>query len=168
MKLHSLYLNQHTVITCWKNVGWYQHFEKKNRDENTEPAFLNLFGLRPLLTTSAAEDVQTLKGRVTSFLITFFPGLHLRRRGPSINDITHLGRWGSAKRWHYSTKLFSKTGDEGEGGVKNLKKLVRSFMDGHKTKVSLLSECTKHLLLFFSLKNSIRVQSKAIFYQDIQ
>ena len=73
--------------------------KKKNRgDENTEPAFLNLFGLRPLLTTSAAEDVQTLKGRVTSFLITFFPGLHLRRRGPSINDITRLGGGGSAKR----------------------------------------------------------------------
>ena len=116
LKLHFLYLNQHTVITCWKNVGWYQHFEKrkKNRDENTEPAFLNLFGLRPLLTTSAAEDVQTLKGRVTSFLITFFPGLHLRRRGPSINDITHLGGGGSAKRWRYSINLFSKMGDKGQ------------------------------------------------------
>ena len=87
--------------------------KKKNRDENTEPAFLNLFGLRPLLTTSAAEDVQTLKGRVTSFLITFFPGLHLRRRGPSINDITHLGGGGSAKRCRYSKSLFSKMGEKG-------------------------------------------------------
>ena len=35
----------------------------------------------------------------------------------------------SAKRRHYSISLFSKMGDKGEGGVKNLKKWVTSFMD---------------------------------------
>ena len=50
---------------------------------------------------------------------------------PFINDVTHLaGKGGSAKRWRYSISLFSKMGDEGEGGVKNLKNWVTSFMDG--------------------------------------
>ena len=35
----------------------------------------------------------------------------------------------STKRWRYSISLFSKMGDKGEGGVKNLKKWVTSFMD---------------------------------------
>ena len=40
-----------------------------------------------------------------------------------------LGGRGSARRWRYSISLFSKMGDKGEGGVKNLKKRVTSFMD---------------------------------------
>ena len=51
---------------------------------------------------------------------------------PTINDITHLGGGRSAKRWRYSRSLFSKIGDKGEGGVKNLKKSVMPFMDGCK------------------------------------
>ena len=47
---------------------------------------------------------------------------------PSINDVTHLGEGGSAKRWYYSIGLFSKMGDKGEQGVKNLKKWVKSFL----------------------------------------
>ena len=39
---------------------------------------------------------------------------------PSINDITHLGGGGSTKRWRYFINLFSKMGDKGEGGVKNV------------------------------------------------
>ena len=53
--------------------------------------------------------------------------------GPSINDITHLGEGGSAKKWHNSLSLSSKMGGKGERGVKNLKIWVtsfRSFMDG--------------------------------------
>ena len=49
--------------------------------------------------------------------------------GLSINDDTHLGGGWSAKRRHYSISLFSKMGDIGEEGVKNLKKWVTSFMD---------------------------------------
>ena len=36
---------------------------------------------------------------------------------------------GSAKSWHYYISLFSKIDDKGEGGVKNRKKWVTSFMD---------------------------------------
>ena len=48
---------------------------------------------------------------------------------PQITSPTK-GEWGSAKRRRYSISLFSKTGDKGQGGVKNIKKWVRSFMDG--------------------------------------
>ena len=41
-----------------------------------------------------------------------------------------MGEGGFAKRWRYSISLFSKMGDKGEGGVKNLKKSVTLFMDG--------------------------------------
>ena len=51
--------------------------------------------------------------------------------GRAINDVTHLG--GSAKKWRYSISIFSKMGDKGEGGVKDLKKWVTSFMDGLRT-----------------------------------
>ena len=51
--------------------------------------------------------------------------------GPSINEVSHLEEGGgSAERWCYSISLFSKIGDKGEGGVKNLKKLVTSFVNG--------------------------------------
>ena len=45
-----------------------------------------------------------------------------------MNDVTHLG---SAKR-RYSIRIFSKKGNTRmiEGRVKNLKKWVRSFMEG--------------------------------------
>ena len=56
--------------------------------------------------------------------------LILKIRPPSISDVTHLGGGESAKRWHYSISLYSKMGDKEQGGVKNLKKWVTSFMDG--------------------------------------
>ena len=49
--------------------------------------------------------------------------------GSSVNDVTHLGGEGSAKRWHYSIRLICTMDDKGEGGFKFLKKLVTSFMD---------------------------------------
>ena len=49
--------------------------------------------------------------------------------GPSINDITHLGEGGSAKKWHNSLSLSSMMGGKGQRGVKNLKIWVTSFMD---------------------------------------
>ena len=36
----------------------------------------------------------------------------------------------SAKRRRHSISLFRKMGDKGEGGIKNLKTWVTSFMDG--------------------------------------
>ena len=48
-----------------------------------------------------------------------------------MNHVTHLGGGGSAKGWCYTISLFIKKGDKGEGGAKNLKKWVTSFMDGH-------------------------------------
>ena len=44
------------------------------------------------------------------------------------------GGGGSSKRWHYSISLFSKMWKKGEGGVKNLKKWVTSFMGGPSSK----------------------------------
>ena len=41
-----------------------------------------------------------------------------------------LGEGGSAKRRQNSISPFIKMGDKGEGGIKNLKKYVTSFMDG--------------------------------------
>ena len=41
-----------------------------------------------------------------------------------------MGEGGLAKRRCYSISLFSKMPDKGEGGVKNLKKWVTSFVDG--------------------------------------
>ena len=43
------------------------------------------------------------------------------------------GGGGSTKRWSYSVSLFSKMGDKGKGGVKNLKKWVTLFMDSPRT-----------------------------------
>ena len=34
-------------------------------------------------------------------------------KGPSINNVTHLGKGRSAKIWHYSISQFSKMGDKG-------------------------------------------------------
>ena len=63
--------------------------------------------------------------------------------GQSINDVTHLGR--SAKKWRYSISIFSKMGDKGEGGVKNLKKWVTSFMDGLRKRLGLITHLHKYL-----------------------
>ena len=41
-----------------------------------------------------------------------------------------MGKRGFAKRWHYSISLFSKMGDKGEGGIKNVKKWM---VDDEKT-----------------------------------
>ena len=46
----------------------------------------------------------------------------------------HVGGRVSANRWCYSVSLFSNIGDKDEGGVKNLKKWVMSFMDGPLSK----------------------------------
>ena len=52
---------------------------------------------------------------------------------PFMNDVTHLeGGGASAKRWRYSISLFSKIGEKGEGGVKNLQEWMTSFMEGPK------------------------------------
>ena len=51
--------------------------------------------------------------------------------GLSINDVIHLRERGTCQKvTFYSISLFSKMGDKGEGGVKNLKKSVTLFMDG--------------------------------------
>ena len=42
----------------------------------------------------------------------------------------HIGGRVSANRWRYTISLFSILGVKGEGGDKNLKKWVTSFMDG--------------------------------------
>ena len=41
-----------------------------------------------------------------------------------------LGEGRSAKRRRYTISIFSKMSDKGEGGIKNLKTWVTSFMDG--------------------------------------
>ena len=41
---------------------------------------------------------------------------------------------GICQKWHYFISLFSKMGDNGEGGVKNVAKWVTSFMDGPEYK----------------------------------
>ena len=61
----------------------------------------------------------------------------VKSNGPSINDVTHLGGGGSAKRWPYSLSLFSKMDDKGEGGVKNIKKWVTSFIDAPWSKLKI-------------------------------
>ena len=63
------------------------------------------------------------------------------RKEPSINDDTHLGGGWSAKRWHYSISLFSKMGDIGEEGVKNLKKWVISWKIPYWTISTFLVHC---------------------------
>ena len=45
------------------------------------------------------------------------------RVGAFINDVTHFGGRGICQRLCYSISLFSKMGDKGEGGVKNIKKM---------------------------------------------
>ena len=53
------------------------------------------------------------------------------RMGLFIKDVINQGeRGGFAKRWSYLISLFSKSDDEGGGRVKNLKKLMTSFMNG--------------------------------------
>ena len=56
----------------------------------------------------------------------------LRRiKGPSINDVTHLGGKGDQPKGdsrHYSISLISEMGDKGEGWVKNLTKWVTLFI----------------------------------------
>ena len=54
-------------------------------------------------------------------------------KGPFIKDVINQGGGeGFAKRWSYLISLFSKSDDEGGRGVKNLKKLMTSFMNGSK------------------------------------
>ena len=87
--------------------------------------------------TITAEGMMNKK-----IFVTVAPGLpntsskktnyFILEMGPSTNDVTHLGGGGSAKRWCYSISLFSKMGDKGEGGVKNIKKWVTLFLNSPK------------------------------------
>ena len=54
------------------------------------------------------------------------------RREVAIHKWRHpqRGKGWSAIRWSYSISLFSKMSEKGEGGAKNLKKWVTSFLDG--------------------------------------
>ena len=54
-------------------------------------------------------------GNVSTQVVIGYFDLLIYDLGPSINDITHLGGGGSAKRCCYSISLFSKIGDMGEG-----------------------------------------------------
>ena len=68
---------------------------------------------------------------------------HIVKRFKFCLDFGAIHKWrhplreevGSAKRWHYSISLLSKMGDKGEGGVKNFKKWVTSFIDGPLVKL---------------------------------
>ena len=79
---------------------------------------------------------------ITEYIITSNLEL-VKSRHPIFNGIVFLraihkwrhllrGEGGSSKRWRYSINLFSRMGDKGEGGVKNLKKWVASFMDNRR------------------------------------
>ena len=57
------------------------------------------------------------------------------------------GEGGSAKKWLYSIILYSKMGDKGEGGVKNLQKWVPSFMDGLRKRLGLITQPHLHKYL---------------------
>ena len=52
------------------------------------------------------------------------------QKGPLIKDVINQGGGGFDKRWSFLIGLFSKSDDEGGmGGVKNLKKMMTSFMN---------------------------------------
>ena len=74
---------------------------------------------------------------VSLSFITMWMNLKVRCPLQDVADMSKL-KWehlkmkmfsGSAERWRYSIRLFSKMSDKREGGVKNLKKWVTSFMD---------------------------------------
>ena len=65
------------------------------------------------------------------FTISYFVNTKMSK-GSSRNDATHLGGRGICQK--VTLLHFSKMGDKGEGGVKNLKKWMTSFMDGPKHK----------------------------------
>ena len=73
----------------------------------------------------------------------------------------HIGGRVSANRWRYSVSLFSKIGDKDEGGVKNLKKWVMSFMDGPQVettrKIIMLEEVT-WINICFALSSSLYIR----------
>ena len=50
------------------------------------------------------------------------------------------GERGSAKRWYYCISLLNKMEEKGEGGSKNLKKWVTSFIDSPKWTNELLHQ----------------------------
>ena len=52
------------------------------------------------------------------------------RKGPFIKDVINQGGGGVCQKMILLNKLFSKNDDEGGWGVKNLKKLMKSFMNG--------------------------------------
>ena len=78
-------------------------------------------------------------------------------KGPSINDVTHLGGGGSAKIWCYSISLFSKMGVKWEGGVKNLTKLVTSLIDGPLDQIIKCVRVSKH--------HQIKIHENALFFR---
>ena len=63
-------------------------------------------------------------GNVSTQVVIGYFDLLIYDLGSSINDITHLGGGGSAKRRHYYISLFSKMGDKRERRVKNLKRIA--------------------------------------------
>ena len=60
-----------------------------------------------------------------------------------MNDVTHIGGGGSAKRWHFSINLYSKMGDKGEGRGKKSQKLV-DVIYGQPPKILLLPMAFMH------------------------
>ena len=69
-------------------------------------------------------------GNVSTQVVIGYFDLLIYDLGPSINDITHLGGGGSAKRWHYYISLFSKMGDKRAWKVRTLKNWLMLFLDG--------------------------------------
>ena len=61
------------------------------------------------------------------YTISYFVNTKMSK-GSSRNDVTHFGGRGICQK--VALLHFSKMGDKGERGVKNLKKWMTSFMDG--------------------------------------
>ena len=110
------------------------------------PIVITYFPKTPVRTESViafAEDVQdtgnwifigtvfsistSIISMATSQTSTYFaaPG-----KGPFIKDVINQGGGGVCQKMILLNKLFSKNDDEGGWGVKNLKKLMKSFMNG--------------------------------------
>ena len=77
-----------------------------------------------------SSDVQS--AILTSLQCIYKPSLLLELPIGVVHKWRHplKGKGKSAKRGRYSLSLFSKMGDKGEGGIKNFKKWLTSFMDG--------------------------------------
>ena len=69
--------------------------------------------------------------------------------GPSLIDVTHLRELRALAKGNVTplAYIFSKMGDKGEGGVKNIKKWVTSFMDGPRKRLGLITQPHLHKYL---------------------